>query len=632
MKNVFSFLAKQWFSILLLAVVIGGTVYAVKTMRPRGSMSVVEAQAMDMTAMKAPTGVFPVGTDYALERVVGGSQSFPATIEAFNDENVVARVPGLVENVLVYPGDKVKAGQLLAKLSADEIQSKSNAGALAANASALQARAAESLIRQEQAAVARAKTEIKTAQSRIQASQADLKSAQAKLEQARNNSAAAAAIIGEREADVTYAEVNYQREQKLFEGGAISRNELDLARKNVDTAKARLAASRAQLAETRSNVQAEESKVQAAQASVETAKNSLETARSTVAEAEARVSRAREQASAARASADAVRADAGASSTLSSYLELRAATDGVVSERTVSPGTPVMAGQTVLKLKSDSRLRVQAELPQNLASQVRAGSPVRIRSNGQILDSTVSSVFPVVEGATRTFAVESVIENQGGSWSIGGYAEMEVFVRQPVRVLSVRNEAIKTASDGTHYVWLVKEGDSEPDPDAEYTCTMHPEVSNNGPGLCPICKMDLVPRDARGNTFVERRTVTTGVSDESYTEVESGLQAGDQVTFAGDKELFPNAAVQPGEWDADGPIKLPAGSGMSGHEGHDAGSSTDSDHSDHQGEMGSTMDKPGSPELENPYTCPMHPEVEQEGPGTCPICKMDLVPMDEDGQ
>lgn len=28
------------------------------------------------------------------------------------------------------------------------------------------------------------------------------------------------------------------------------------------------------------------------------------------------------------------------------------------------------------------------------------------------------------------------------------------------------------------------------------------------------------------------------------------------------------------------------------------------------------------------YTCPMHPEILKDGPGTCPICKMDLVPVD----
>jgi hypothetical protein len=32
------------------------------------------------------------------------------------------------------------------------------------------------------------------------------------------------------------------------------------------------------------------------------------------------------------------------------------------------------------------------------------------------------------------------------------------------------------------------------------------------------------------------------------------------------------------------------------------------------------------PEPGPPYTCPMHPQVVQSGPGTCPICKMALQP------
>ena len=31
------------------------------------------------------------------------------------------------------------------------------------------------------------------------------------------------------------------------------------------------------------------------------------------------------------------------------------------------------------------------------------------------------------------------------------------------------------------------------------------------------------------------------------------------------------------------------------------------------------------------YTCPMHPEVRQEGPGKCPKCGMFLVPEGEAG-
>jgi membrane fusion protein, copper/silver efflux system len=32
-----------------------------------------------------------------------------------------------------------------------------------------------------------------------------------------------------------------------------------------------------------------------------------------------------------------------------------------------------------------------------------------------------------------------------------------------------------------------------------FTCPMHPEILNEGPGICPICKMDLVPKDAGGS-------------------------------------------------------------------------------------------------------------------------------------
>src|SRR5216684_5454311 len=33
-----------------------------------------------------------------------------------------------------------------------------------------------------------------------------------------------------------------------------------------------------------------------------------------------------------------------------------------------------------------------------------------------------------------------------------------------------------------------------------------------------------------------------------------------------------------------------------------------------------------------PYTCPMHPDVRQDGPGTCPICGMALEPVTPGGK
>src|SRR5690606_25816478 len=32
------------------------------------------------------------------------------------------------------------------------------------------------------------------------------------------------------------------------------------------------------------------------------------------------------------------------------------------------------------------------------------------------------------------------------------------------------------------------------------------------------------------------------------------------------------------------------------------------------------------------YTCPMHPQIVQNEPGTCPVCSMDLVPYDKSSE
>src|SRR5262245_56407287 len=46
---------------------------------------------------------------------------------------------------------------------------------------------------------------------------------------------------------------------------------------------------------------------------------------------------------------------------------------------------------------------------------------------------------------------------------------------------------------------------------------------------------------------------------------------------------------------------------------------------------------PPPPSRDGTYTCPMHPEVVQQGPGSCPICGMALEPLspatvDDDGE
>lgn len=98
-----------------------------------------------------------------------------------------------------------------------------------------------------------------------------------------------------------------------------------------------------------------------------------------------------------------------------------------------------------------------------------------------------------------------------------------------------------------------------------YTCPMHPDVQQDRPGKCPKCGMDLVPKGRPGPTH----------------------------------QMPPQRQMKPHEGD--------------GHKDREVSE---------QEEHGGAAEK-------KIYTCPMHPEVQQEKPGKCPKCGMDLVPKGE---
>jgi len=97
-----------------------------------------------------------------------------------------------------------------------------------------------------------------------------------------------------------------------------------------------------------------------------------------------------------------------------------------------------------------------------------------------------------------------------------------------------------------------------------YTCPMHPEIISSTPGSCPKCGMALEPMAAAQATGK-----TTG-------------QASERSAPSG-----PACAVDPAT---------------------------------------STLGPTCAIDIETTYTCPMHPEVRQQGPGNCPKCGMALEP------
>jgi multidrug efflux pump subunit AcrA (membrane-fusion protein) len=79
-------------------------------------MSVVEALAMEMEAMKPPEGVLPVATEIVKPRPFEVAVTYTGTVVPLNEELVIARVTGRLTWMPYYAGDRIRKGQLVARL------------------------------------------------------------------------------------------------------------------------------------------------------------------------------------------------------------------------------------------------------------------------------------------------------------------------------------------------------------------------------------------------------------------------------------------------------------------------------------------------------------------------------------
>ncbi|VAW21515.1 Lead, cadmium, zinc and mercury transporting ATPase; Copper-translocating P-type ATPase, partial [hydrothermal vent metagenome] len=151
----------------------------------------------------------------------------------------------------------------------------------------------------------------------------------------------------------------------------------------------------------------------------------------------------------------------------------------------------------------------------------------------------------------------------------------------------------------------------------EYSCPMHPEVVSNEPGNCPKCGMDLLPREimaSGGHTHSESETIMP----KDKTPAQPLAAHVHEKTASASAETGQYSCPMHPEVVSDGPGSCPkCGMFLEKVEVKDK-----DDHSHHHGH---DHDKQASSEGEAvQYTCPMHPEVISDGPGSCPKCGMFL--------
>lgn len=511
-----------WVTLIAVTVVC---VVIVQVFKKPGQMSVIESQAMDMTAMVPPEGAVPVALATAEREETSADVVYTGTVQAFSDEDIYPRVTGRVVSMPVYPGNRVRKGQLLVQLdpSDSEYSAKRQEAQNAEDAAMHNAGIAKS----------------EFAQKKYQ------------LEAAKDAVAGARKAVEEAEANLSYWKPEVERQSALLKAQVVSLDEYQKEAAELKTAQAKVDQAQAKLRE------ATNTKL-AAQADLETMIHHIGHQFSAAQQAKAALRNAQ---------------------VIENYTRIVAQDDGVVTKRLISPGVVVSPGMLLLKVAHIDQIRVQAEVATEDAENIHLGDRVFIKSSEagkNEIAASITSIFPAADASSRTFTVESLLDNSstpaGNAKQVGTVGQYKFLPGQYVimRIVTSKKYGLTVPTsaivwrEGKTQVWKVMAAATK-NGAQQYTCTMHPEVISDKPGNCPKCNMPLVPKKLGGKQTANLVDVETGVSNSDKTEIKSGINEGDTVIYAGQASLQPGMSVVGAEWGKTGPIKVPLASDLGGN-------------------------------------------------------------------
>lgn len=580
--------------------------------RRSGQMSVVEALAMEMEAMRPPEGVLPVATEGVEPRPFEVAVTYTGTVAPLKEEIAVARVTGRLTWMPYYAGDCVRKGQLIAKLdhARGEYAAREQEaayGALAAlherhmaEAEKEQAlaqkrqaeamiQAAKAMLRETEGMVAekqamrdealqmaeQARASVDEAERNLQLAQAQKREAErmvaalenewqtvkdqiaeadAELERARQEVDAAQQELRMAQAELTYWQAEIERAKTLYEQKAISKDELQREQAQFETAQAKVKGAEARVRQAQAMVRAAEAKKRQAQSMLRQKEAELAAAKERVAQMQAMVEMA--QAKLAQAKAMAQAAQAKVRQAEAAWQAAQAKIAQAKAELARAQG---MVEEVRASIKRSERhvlhaeaLKAQAYAALTAARIVRHYTEIRSLTDGYIVERLVAPGTLVTAGTPILRIAQLDIVRVQAFVSEKDLAAIRIGT--PVTVQSPK--------DGRR--WTVKVTAIFPSVDPT-TRTGLVEA------LVPNPNLKLLPGQSVIIKIVKRRIPDAiTVPNEAITQ------------FNG----------QPAVWVAE------------------------------------PMEATGETE----YTCPMHPEVRSDKPGRCPKCGMDLVPTKRQGK
>lgn len=179
-------------------------------------------------------------------------------------------------------------------------------------------------------------------------------------------------------------------------------------------------------------------------------------------------------------------------------IAVKAPIAGVIDARNVNLGQAVEPNTVLFHISNRDQLLVLAQVYEEDLGQIKMGQAVNVHALSypkQVFSGKVSLIEPNLDAVTRTVNVQISLANREGMLKPGMFVRANVILNQNEAALTVPNNAIMQA-DNAQFVFV-----------------------------------------RTGNTY-ERVIVTTGASDDNYTEITEGLVPGDDVVTQGNRQLY----------------------------------------------------------------------------------------------
>lgn len=467
-------------AVVLFALVIIAAIYSVNRFRRPGAMTPIEAQVMDMNA-PAPEGVMPVTLATAELKEFNATVRYTGQAVGFVEQDVFPRVTGTIVWMPYYVGNNVRKGQVLARLDTSQAVPQVNEKAAMVQSARSGVGSAQADYQQALAAVSEAEAELGQRQGLVQEAEANLSAAREGRDAAQQQVAAAQAdvenvraMLSSAEADQRYWAEEIKRAESLFAAGAISKDEFQKERADAEKSAASVRQANQSVAAAQAKVKAAQAQkrqadagVIAAQRKVAQAQSELNAHHAHVRTAQAAANSARQKVGQASANVNAAQAGLQSATATAGYAEIRAETDGVITQRLISPGTLVNPGQAILKVAQVQPIRLQANVAEADVAKIRIGAMVQVRHRDRDekpVYARVSSVSPSLDPSARTGLVEAVLPNKDKSFLPGQFVRVDIYLGEGGNALVIPASALQTevkpsesgviSTSQKHFVWV----------------------------------------------------------------------------------------------------------------------------------------------------------------------------------